>query len=225
MSRGFGAPATTWRCALATFDPVASASKHVWVTGHSLGGALALVAAARLKMKTGVAPLLHTYGQPAVGLNDFAERFSIELPGRLWRFVNQSDIVTRVPPGPYYRHTGTVKRIVRPGVLESIAAAKVELESAPAIPERGAAVRNVVAGGAALESASSVSGAGIERPLFIELDAVPLTELEFSQLQLALGAAAWPELKGPALEGAIPWFEDHAISEYIRLLAEIKAAA
>jgi hypothetical protein len=34
-------------------------------------------------MKTGVSALMHTYGQPAVGLNDFDERFSVELPGRL----------------------------------------------------------------------------------------------------------------------------------------------
>ena len=49
----------------------------------------------------------------------FAERFSVEMPGRLWRFINQSDIVARVPPGPLYRHVGAIKRIVSPGVLSS----------------------------------------------------------------------------------------------------------
>ena len=78
-----------------------------------------MLAAARHKIKFGVAPLVHTYGQPAVGLNGFAERFSVEMPGRLWRFINQSDIVARVPPGPLYRHVGAIKRIVSPGVLES----------------------------------------------------------------------------------------------------------
>lgn len=105
---------------LAAFDTSARSVPHVWVAGHSLGGALAVIAAARLKVKTGVSAGIHTYGQPAVGLNDFAERYNVELPLRLWRFVNQSDIVTRVPPGPLYRHVGTVKRIVRPGVLEAM---------------------------------------------------------------------------------------------------------
>jgi hypothetical protein len=206
--------------ALADFDAVASASKHVWVTGHSLGGALALMAAARLKMKTGISALLHTYGQPSVGLNDFAERFGIEMPGRLWRFVNQSDIVTRVPPWPY-RHTGLVKRIVRPGVLE----AAMRLAAAPAsgrAGERIAILKEVTCGGAALESAAAAREANIARPQFIELDAVPLTEVEFNRLQLALGAAADPEERRPALEGAIPFIADHAIADYIRLLKDIR---
>jgi hypothetical protein len=207
--------------ALLDFDVIAQRVPHVWVSGHSLGGALALVAAARLKIKTGVAALLHTYGQPAVGLNDFAERFSVELPGRLWRFVNQSDIVTRVPPAPLYRHTGTVKRIARPGVLESM---QVELGAAPGATVEGTALRSTVAGGAALESATAVSEAGVDHPLLIDIDPVQLSEIEFNRLQLALGAGTPPGQEGPALEGALPWFSDHAITEYIRLLADIRGA-
>jgi hypothetical protein len=204
--------------ALAEFDGVASAAKHVWLTGHSLGGALALIAAARLKMKTGVRALVHTYGQPAVGLNDFAERFSVEMPSRLWRFVNQSDIVTRVPPWPY-RHTGIVKRIVKPGVLEALPAPPPAAGSAAAI------LKEITAGGAARESALAVIEAHVSRPQFIELDAVQLTELEFSRLQLALGAAASPEDRGPALEGAIPFIADHSIADYIKLLKDIRDSA
>lgn len=36
---------------LAMFDAASSKASHVWITGHSLGGGLALIAAARLKMK------------------------------------------------------------------------------------------------------------------------------------------------------------------------------
>lgn len=79
--------------ALQEFETVAKNSKHVWITGHSLGGALALIAAGRLKMK-GVSPYIYTYGQPRVGLNEFAERFNVELSGQLYRFINQSDIIT-----------------------------------------------------------------------------------------------------------------------------------
>jgi len=42
-------------------------------------------------------------------------------------------------------------------------------------------------------------------------------------LQLALGAIENRELPlGPLTEGLFSWFEDHAISEYIRLLEDIR---
>jgi hypothetical protein len=202
--------------ALADFDEVAAAAKHVWVTGHSLGGALAVIAAARLKIKAGVSALVHTYGQPSVGLNDFAGRFGVEMPGRLWRFVNQSDIVTRVPPWPY-RHTGIVKRIVRPGVLEALTVT---------LPAAGGAVvlEEATAGGTAGESAAAAPEAGAVRPQLVDVDAEPLTEEEFSRLQLQLGAAS-PDARGPALEGALPFIADHSIADYIRLLTQIRDLA
>ncbi len=147
---------------LTAFDAVARSVPHVWVAGHSLGGALAVIASARLKIKTGVSALTHTYGQPAVGLNDFAERYSVELPQRLWRFVNQSDIVTRVPPGPLYRHVGTVKRIVRPGVLEAM---QMETTSTLLSGDQRIVSETVIAGGAAQEAADAVRRSGILSPL------------------------------------------------------------
>lgn len=93
--------------------------QHVWLTGHSLGGALAVLATAWLKMQ-GVSARIYTYGQPRVGLSEFAIRYNKELAGRYIRFVNQSDIVPRVPPGFLYCHTGIVKRITGSGGLETI---------------------------------------------------------------------------------------------------------
>ena len=204
---------------LSDFDVMARRVSNVWVTGHSLGGALAVIAAARLKMKTGVTALLYTYGQPAVGLNDFAERYSVELPQRLWRFVNQSDIVTRVPPGPLYRHVGTVKRIVRPGVLESM---QIETIAAELSGDQKVVSKTVIAGGAAEEAAAAVRNAGISDTLLTDMDPLPLSQSEFEQLQIALGAGAELGAESPALEGLLPWFSDHAIGEYIRLLSDIR---
>ena len=79
-----------------------------------------MLAAARLKQQ-GIEVHIYTYGQPRVGLDGFADRFDAELPERLCRFINQSDIVPRLPPGLVYRHSGNVKRIVRPGQLEALA--------------------------------------------------------------------------------------------------------
>ncbi|HEX8355240.1 MAG TPA: hypothetical protein VF611_20210 [Pyrinomonadaceae bacterium] len=82
-----------------------------WFTGHSLGGALATIAAARAERLHG----LYTYGSPRVGdvafavafARDFAARFGVES----YRFVNDSDIITVVPPHGVYRHVGSLKHI------------------------------------------------------------------------------------------------------------------
>jgi hypothetical protein len=224
VHKGFLDGVAAVETALSAFDKAATASSNVWITGHSLGGALAVIAAARLKTK-GFAPRVYTFGQPAVGLGDFAERFGIELPQRLWRFVNQSDIVTRVPPGPLYRHTGVVKRIVRPGVLESIAAAEAAVITEAPVPldtvNQMESARHVILGGAALTTATAIAQAAITRPRMIDVDVVPLTDVELAQLQFVLGAAG---NESTQVEGVLPWFADHSISEYVRLLDEIRKA-
>lgn len=197
---------------LQLIDDAAKRAKYLWITGHSLGGALALIAAARWKM-AGIKSSIYTYGQPMVGLDGFADRFAIELPGRLVRFVNQSDIVPRVPPG--FSHTGILKRIVRPGVLE----AAVALESVMLAPsmELAAAVR----GTATLAQATieAVNQSGINAPLIIDSELAPLTAKQFLELQSTLDAAA---SEGLQMEGLFDIFSDHAITEYIRLLKGIR---
>ena len=47
----------------------------VWVTGHSLGGALATVAAMDIKINFDPPMKVYTYGQPRVGNGKFAEYF------------------------------------------------------------------------------------------------------------------------------------------------------
>ncbi len=67
----------------------ANPARTIWLTGHSLGGALATLAAARLADVTG----LYTFGSPLVGDRQFAER----CPDRAYRVVNNNDIVPHVP--------------------------------------------------------------------------------------------------------------------------------
>src|SRR5205823_251793 len=51
----------------------------IWLTGHSLGGAIATLAALRLKKK-GLAPARTvTFGAPMVGDSDFAKSFALPL--------------------------------------------------------------------------------------------------------------------------------------------------
>lgn len=76
----------------------------VYVTGHSLGGAMASLCAARLHNE-GYNVILYTYGSPRVGDKKWASQFeSIEV----YRFINCNDIVTVVPPHGLYHHIGKV---------------------------------------------------------------------------------------------------------------------
>lgn len=203
--------------ALARFAAVAATRRTVWVTGHSLGGALALLGAARLKMAN-ISPFIYTYGQPRVGLADFAERYALELPERTWRFVNQMDIVTRIPPDPIFRHTGAVKRIVKPGVLEAM----MQAEALVPLGAGGPALAEAAFGKSARVFAEAVREAQLPAPRVIDTEPPSLSNLEFAELQIALGAGRPQGEAAPAPEGLFSPFSDHFIAEYVRLLEEIR---
>lgn len=81
--------------------------KKVWVTGHSLGGALATICCAEQLAVLPVAGI-YTFGQPRVGNAAFHEFYKSRLANRLFRFVNNDDVVTRLPWG--YEHCGRLYR-------------------------------------------------------------------------------------------------------------------
>ena len=82
----------------------------VFVTGHSLGAALAGLAVGASNTKHTEIAGLYTYGMPRVGNKTFAEKFKARFGRRTFRFVNNNDIVTRLPPGAIgYKHVGVVK--------------------------------------------------------------------------------------------------------------------
>lgn len=80
------------------------AGKRIWLTGHSLGGALALLAARQL-----IKPLAgcYTFGQPRAGDAGFCQSCDALLKSRVFRVVHDADLVPRVPwlLGSY-RHAG-----------------------------------------------------------------------------------------------------------------------
>ena len=73
-------------------------SKTIWITGHSLGGALAELCAAQAMFVSKI-PVqgVYTFGQPRVGNKDFAAAVNEKLGSGIFRFVNDRDIVPRVP--------------------------------------------------------------------------------------------------------------------------------
>ena len=64
----------------------------LYITGHSLGGALAIIAAKHLERDALAA--CYTFGSPRVGNEEFAE----EIRAPIYRIVNAADGVPRVPP-------------------------------------------------------------------------------------------------------------------------------
>jgi len=87
--------------------------RTIWVTGHSLGGALALTAAARLHFEKSQ-PIngLYTFGQPRVGDPDFTTACNRAFGDRYFRFVHNNDIVPRIPfRAMGFEHTGIFKYI------------------------------------------------------------------------------------------------------------------
>jgi triacylglycerol lipase len=69
-------------------------ARPVWVTGHSLGGALATLAAVRLQRDEGVTPAgTYTFGSPRVGNMDFYRAYA----PITYRHVNNEDVVPHVP--------------------------------------------------------------------------------------------------------------------------------
>lgn len=110
VHRGFAAALeVVWADVEAALSGVAG---PLLFTGHSLGGALATLAAS-LRPEA----QLYSYGAPRVGDRDFRTAMAGR-SGTARRYVNHRDIVCRVPPAPFgYRHVGTPFVIDRDGNL------------------------------------------------------------------------------------------------------------
>ncbi len=91
-----------------------STTKSLLVAGHSLGGALATLAALDIAMNTGCKnPIVYTYGSPRVGDPDFAS-LSNQTVKKSIRIFNVHDIIPTLPAktypppftnkGLYYQH-------------------------------------------------------------------------------------------------------------------------
>lgn len=77
-----------------------NAVSHVWVTGHSLGGAMAVLCAADIARRGNVVVRgVITFGQPLLLVPACARVVNETLAGRHLRFINEADVVPCVAPG------------------------------------------------------------------------------------------------------------------------------
>lgn len=105
-----------YRSMLSMYDKVlllarshGAGEKQVWVTGHSLGGALAVAFTYEVLANGALEPFgVVTFGQPLVGDAGVRDFLNSRLEEDYVRFVNGRDPVTRVPPT--FKHCGAVIR-------------------------------------------------------------------------------------------------------------------
>lgn len=102
--------------------------KKIWCTGHSLGAAIATLAADRLARGDGDNKYevqgLYTYGSPRAGNGEFVNTFPVS---NTYRFVHHRDIVTTVPPPGFYGHVGNLRYITAAGEIQE--AGKVDRQT------------------------------------------------------------------------------------------------
>lgn len=174
--------------------------KTVWITGHSLGGAMAIVFAHRSYTESELDPTaIITFGQPLAFSNSLAQFLLDKFDTRYIRFVNSWDPVPRLLPN--YRHAGS-RIYMQNG---EFAFRKPMLSySAPANPEPDAPLYHFSENVPELE---------------------PMSEDEFQQFQQQLEAEKKPQVVGAVGEvpvGAIsiPWYEAHSMVLYIDRIRE-----
>jgi pimeloyl-ACP methyl ester carboxylesterase len=97
--RGFmGALAEVWAPLLAAVqEEQGTAERPLWVTGHSLGGALALLAAWRFERQFIQVHEVVTFGAPMVGNGEAARALDAAFAGRVHRYVDVEDPVPLLP--------------------------------------------------------------------------------------------------------------------------------
>ncbi|NOR69816.1 MAG: DUF2974 domain-containing protein [Methylomarinum sp.] len=110
VHRGFSkALSYIWSNIEEAIDDVRDNNQTIWLTGHSLGAALATLATGLIQ--TNEEPLnvsgLYTFGSPRVGSHRFAKNFNYD-NACVYRFVNNNDVVTRVPLSITYSHVGSL---------------------------------------------------------------------------------------------------------------------
>ncbi len=80
-------------------------NQPIWLTGHSQGGALAMITASILQQHSIMPQGVYTFGQPKVGDMLFASQYNVFLLQQTFRIYNVGDSVPENPPSLY--HAGT----------------------------------------------------------------------------------------------------------------------
>ena len=104
-----------WKLADSLTKHIYQTSKQVYITGHSLGGAMATLYSTFCRPQR--PPIVYTYGAPRAGNIEYCTKY----PNELYRVVNNNDMVPTVPPSLVgYRHVGEVVYINHYGNVRNL---------------------------------------------------------------------------------------------------------
>ncbi|WP_081887601.1 lipase family protein [Verrucomicrobium sp. BvORR034] len=169
----------------------------VLITGHSLGGALAAIAAAEWQGKRPV-KWVHTFGQPRTGRGAFPKFLARKYGASLCRFVNDDDIVPMVPPN--FGHAGKLYHFDEDGDLEA------------------SLITEAMEGVGLEEEACLEESPMLTETEFHQLRAQLLQERAqwgSSSLRMSNLESAPSPLAGAGVEGFFPSVADHSMDRYI----------
>jgi hypothetical protein len=117
---GFGEALNgVWPQISSAIDEFRDNGQTLWFTGHSLGGALAMLAAARLHFEDPrlSADGVYTFGQPRTCDRTLAKAYDSAFTKRMYRFVNNNDVVPQLPPEPVFHHVAALRYIDSNGTV------------------------------------------------------------------------------------------------------------
>ena len=102
------AAAAVWPQVGATIERCIQERRRLFVTGHSLGAAIALATVDRARGENGLdAAQVFVFGAPRVGRADFVVRYNAAFGPTTYRLVHGRDIVATVPPSELgFHHVG-----------------------------------------------------------------------------------------------------------------------
>ncbi len=108
---------------------------QLWICGHSLGGAMATALSAELMkdLPANIFPSwgVFTIGAPRYGNEDFVSAYDAIKMRNHWYFVNQGDIVPRLPPKWLgYRHEGMLHYFNKNGQYQALDKSRTGLQDA-----------------------------------------------------------------------------------------------
>ena len=86
--------------------------KRVYITGHSLGGALALLCGVRMHKEGKGSPVIYTFGAPRAGNHEFGRAANVL---SVHRWVYAKDVVCMLPSDRIldYRHAGQTHNLTK----------------------------------------------------------------------------------------------------------------
>jgi hypothetical protein len=122
LHTGFqNAVGTVWPKVKTAIENRLASEQPIFFTGHSLGGALAIVAASRAALELNIQGIaVYTFGSPRTGGTAFFNEYTPLLGDSTFRLIDGTDIVPTVPPSLSggYRHVGHAIQCKTEGIFD-----------------------------------------------------------------------------------------------------------